>query len=103
MGNSNSPSVTARQFSQLLGFLNSLADVVPLGRLRIRPLQFFLQEHWDSASQDWEALVPILPVLLPHLDWWTRRENVLKGVALLHPVASLTLYTDSSLQGWEAF
>jgi hypothetical protein len=71
---SNSPSVTARQFSQLLSFLNSLADVVPLGRLHIRRLQLFLQEHWDSASQDWEALVPILPVLLPHLDWWTRRE-----------------------------
>ena len=100
---SNSPSVTARQFAQLLGFLNSLADVVPLGRLHIRPLQFFLQEHWDSASQVWEALVPILPVLLPHLDWWTRRENVLTGVALLHPVPSLTLYTDSSLQGWGAF
>jgi hypothetical protein len=58
--------------------------------------QFFLQEHWDSASQVWEALVPILPVVLPHLDWWTRRENVLTGVALLHPVPSLTLYTDSS-------
>ena len=100
---SNSPSVTARQFSQLLGFLNSLADVVPLGRLHIRPLQFFLQEHWDSASQVWEALVPILPVLLPHLDWWTHRENVLTGVALLHPVPSLALYTDSSLQGWGAF
>lgn len=100
---SNSPSVTARQFSQLLGFLNSLADVVPLGRLHIRPLQFFLQEHWDSASQVWEALVPILPVVLPHLEWWTRRENVLTGVALLHPVPSLTLYTDSSLQGWGAF
>jgi ribonuclease HI len=25
------------------------------------------------------------------------------GVALLHPVPSLTLYTDSSLQGWGAF
>ena len=29
--------------------------------------------------------------------------NVLTGVALLHPVPSLTLYTDSSLQGWGAF
>ena len=100
---SNSPSVTAQQFSQLLGFLISLADVVPLGRLHIRPLQFFLHEHWDSASQVWEALVPILPVLLPHLDWWTRRENVLRGIALLHPVPSLTLYTNSSLQGLGAF
>jgi hypothetical protein len=100
---SNSPSFTARQFSQLLRFLNSLADVVPLGRLHIRTLHFFLQEHWDSASQVWEALVPILPVLLPHLDWWTRRENALTGVALLHSVPSLPLYTDSSLQGWGAF
>jgi hypothetical protein len=30
-------------------------------------------------------------------------ENVLTGVALLHSVPSLTLYTDSSLQGWGAF
>jgi hypothetical protein len=36
-------------------------------------------------------------------DWWTHRENVMTGVALLHPVPSLTLYTDSSLQGWGAF
>jgi hypothetical protein len=96
---SNSPSFTARQFSQLLSFLNALADVVPLGRLHIRTLHFFLQEHWDSASE----VVPILPVLLPHLDWWTRRENVLTGVALLHSVPSLPLYSDSSLQGWGAF
>jgi hypothetical protein len=52
----------------------------------------------DSASR------PLLlySVVLPHLEWWTRRENVLTGVALLHPVPSLTLYTDSSLQGWGA-
>ncbi|CAG2190290.1 unnamed protein product [Mytilus edulis] len=44
--------VTARQFSQLLGLLNSLADVVPLGRLHIRPLQFYLHQHWLPATQD---------------------------------------------------
>jgi hypothetical protein len=38
-------SVTAHQFSQLLGLLNSLADVVQLGHLHIRPLQFYLLEH----------------------------------------------------------
>jgi hypothetical protein len=43
-------SVTARQFSQLLGLLNSLADVVQLGRLHIRPLQFYLLEHWTPSS-----------------------------------------------------
>jgi len=82
---SNSHSVTARQFSQLLSFLISLADVVPLGRLHIRPLQFFLQEHWDSASQVWEALVPILPVLLPHLDWWTHRKKCFERCSFASP------------------
>ena len=41
-------TVTARQFSQLLGLLNSLADVVPLGRLHIRPLHFYLHQHWPQ-------------------------------------------------------
>jgi hypothetical protein len=45
-------SVNARQFSQLLGLLNSLADVVRLGRLHIRPLQFYLLEHWTPSSHD---------------------------------------------------
>ena len=48
-------SVTARQFSQLLGLLNSLADVVQLGHLHIRPLQFYLLEHWTPSSQDWDC------------------------------------------------
>jgi hypothetical protein len=51
--------MTARQLSQLLGLLNSLADVVQLGRLRIRLLQFYLLEHWTPSSQDWEACIPI--------------------------------------------
>ncbi|CAG2215354.1 unnamed protein product [Mytilus edulis] len=46
-------TVTARQFSQLLGLLNSLADVVPL-------LQFYLHQHWLTATQDWEFPVPII-------------------------------------------
>jgi hypothetical protein len=61
-------SVIARQFSQLLGLLNSLADVVQLGRLHIRPLQFYLLEHWTPSSQDWETSIPILEVLSIHLS-----------------------------------
>lgn len=99
----DSPSVTARQFSQLLGYLNSLADVIPLGRLHIRPLQFYLQEHWEPASLDWEAIVPILPALHPHLVWWMHRDNVMIGVPLSQPVPTQTLYTDASLLGWGAY
>ena len=92
-------SVTARQFSQLLGFLNSLADVVQLGRLHICPLQFYLLEHWTPSSRDWEASIPILEVLSPHLSWWLQRENIMTGFPLASPVLSLTLFTDASLLG----
>jgi hypothetical protein len=79
-------SVTARHFSQLLGLLNSLADVVQLGRLHIRPLQFYLLEHWTPFSQDWAAFIPIPEVLSPHLSWWLQRENVMTGFPLASPV-----------------
>ena len=96
-------SVTARQFSQLLSLLNSLADVVQLGRLHICPLQFYLLEHWTPSSQDWEASIPILEVLSTHLSWWLQRENVMTGFPLASPVPSLTLFTDASLLGWGAY
>jgi hypothetical protein len=96
-------SVTACQFSQLLGLLNSLADVVQLGRLHICPLQFYLLEHWTPSSQDWEASIPILEVLSPHLSWWLQRENVMTEFPLASPVPSLTLFTDVSLLGWGAY
>jgi hypothetical protein len=96
----HSQFVTARQFSQLLGFLNSLAEVVPLGRFHIRPLLFYLLQHWLPASQDWEAKISLLPSLLPHLQWWINRENVMKGLSLSVPVPILTLYTDTSNLGW---
>ena len=95
-------SVPARQFLQLLGFLNSLADIVHLGRLHIRPIQWYLADFWHPISQLWEAPVPILPRLLPHLQWWLQRENLLKGLPLDPPDPNLTLFTDASLSGWGA-
>ena len=96
-------SVSARQFSHLLGLLNPIGDVVQLGRIRIRPLQFYLREHWTPSSQDWEAYIPILEVLSPHLSWWLQMENVMTGFPLTSPVPSLTLFTDASLLGWGAY
>ena len=103
LGLQTKTSVTARRFSQLLGLLNSLADLVQLGRLHIRPLQFYLLEHWTPASQDWETHIPILAVLLPHLSWWLQRENVMTGVQLASQVPTQTLYTDASSLGWGAY
>ena len=51
-------SVPARQFLQLIGFL---MDVIPLGRLHIRPIQWYLREFWHPVTQMWEACIPVLP------------------------------------------
>ncbi|XP_056001410.1 uncharacterized protein LOC130048558 [Ostrea edulis] len=93
---------SVRQFLQLIGFLISLMDIVPLGRLHIRPIQWYLLEFWVTASQQWEAVIPILPRLYPHLLWWSVRENVMIGCSLDPPVPSMTLFTDASLTGWGA-
>ncbi|XP_056022147.1 uncharacterized protein LOC130055024 [Ostrea edulis] len=84
------------------GFLISLMDIVPLGRLHTRLIQWYLLEFWVPASQQWEAVIPILPRLYPHLLWWSVRENVMIGCSLDPPVPSMTLFTDASLTGWGA-
>ena len=84
-------SVPARQFLQLIGFLISLMDVIPLGRLHIRPIQWYLREFWHPVTQMWEACIPVLPRLLPHLQWWLQRSNLLTGVPLNLP----RIHTDS--------
>jgi hypothetical protein len=53
-------SVPARQFLQLVGFLISLMDVIPLGRLHIRPIQWYLREFWHPVTQMWEACIPVV-------------------------------------------
>ena len=44
-------SVPARQLLQLIGFLISLIDVIPLGCLHIRPIQWYLKEFWHPVTQ----------------------------------------------------
>ncbi|VDI70966.1 Hypothetical predicted protein [Mytilus galloprovincialis] len=61
-------------------------DVIPLGRLQIRPIQWYLSEFKHPISQLWEAPVPILPRLLPHLQWTsTYSSNPVVSVGVLAP------------------
>ena len=99
----NMSQVQVRWFLRFLGYLNSLADVVPLGRLHIRPLQMFLLSNWVPASRDWEAVLPLTQSVKDFASWWTLRDNVLAGVPLRRPSPTMTLYTDASMTGWGAY
>jgi len=55
-------SVTIRWFLKFIGFINSLADVIPPGTLHIKPLQSLLLLQWSPVSQNWD-----FPLLLDQL------------------------------------
>ena len=96
------PFLTAQQFQSLNGILSSVSDFVVLGRLHLRPLQIYLSDRWKWTRGDQLALIPILPSLVPHLQWWLNEQVLLEGVPLLPPQPSLHLITDASMVGWGA-
>jgi hypothetical protein len=96
--------VQARKFLSLLGTLNAAAEYVQLGRLHLRPIQFYLQDLWKPNHEpgNLAAWVPILPSLLPLLQWWLDEDRFREGVPLVPPTPTLFLITDASQSGWGA-
>jgi len=94
--------ITAQDFLSLNGTLSSVADFVQLGRLFLRPLQHYLSACWKWSPDNLLTQIPILPSLVPHLQWWLDEETLLAGVPLLPPQPSLHLITDASMEGWGA-
>ena len=56
-------------------------------------VQRYLKEFWVLAPQMWEAYIPFSPRILPHLQWWLQRSNLLTGVPLDPLESTLTLYS----------
>ena len=91
--------LTARCLMSLIGLLASTENIVPEGRLHMRPFQFHLKEHW-RYPQSLDSLLPWTEAIAAHLDWWQNPSNVMKG-ADLHPKDhSIQLFTDASNEGW---
>ena len=93
--------LTASCLMSLIGLLASTEEMVPEGRLHMRPFQFHLKEHW-RYPQLLDNLLPWTEAIAAHLDWWQNPSNVMKG-ADLHPKDhSIQLFTDASNEGWGA-
>ncbi|XP_060077873.1 uncharacterized protein LOC132557392 [Ylistrum balloti] len=95
-------SIQVRWFLRLLGFLNSLSDVIPLGRLH-RPLQMYLLSKWKPASHQWDVHISLDNSVKASAMWWALESNVLRGVSLRRSPPTATLYTDASMMGWGAY
>ena len=90
----------ARGFLSLLGFLNNLCQAVPLGRLHLRPLQWYLKCFWRPHIDPLEAQIPLRPAFFQALAWWGEDGNTLQGSPLHLPDPQICVVTDASLHGW---
>ena len=84
----------------MLGLLTSAQDLTSRGRLRLRRLQMFVNQHIPRAEP--RLLLSLPEELIPSLRWWQRPSNVLGGISLKPFLATHHLFVDASLQGWGA-
>ena len=87
-----------RRLESLLGLLNFAAPLVPLGRLRLRPLIMWVNRHTSPSSRDLH--VPLDDSFKVMLRVWSTTSFLSQAVPLSVPVPHLQLMTDASLSGW---
>ena len=90
---------TAQKWCSLLGLLTSCQDLTYMGRLWLRPLQTHLNLYWKNRKK-LNTKVPVTPSCKQAITWWLNHNNVMTGVPWTSPPPDLTIYTDSSDQGW---
>lgn len=93
---------SARRLHSILGQMESMARLLPLGRAYKRALQWEIKSRWCQGHALWDKQIPLLPWFPKAVAKW-RDEHFLLTVSPLHlPVPDLHLFTDSSLEGWGA-
>lgn len=98
---SNLPTVSIRNFSQLIGILVAACPAVRYGWLYTKILErmkyLLLQQHGT-----FDAKVKLPHNILCDLNWWS--QNIYKVNNPLKPQSyALEIYTDASRTGWGAF
>ena len=60
---------TPRLLLSLIGLLASLEKTIPVGRLHMRPFQWYLKTNWQYP-QSLDLKIPVSNLLKKHLQWW---------------------------------
>ena len=81
--------LTPRKFQALLGLLNFLAPLVDLGRLHMRPLQFWLTSHWDHSLPTIDRPFQVNVELQDALEVWTETAWLFPRSTIADPVPRL--------------
>ena len=91
-----------RMLASLLGMMESMALLLPLGRLHKRQFQRLFLREWVKLNKNWFSQVPLGFQFREAILQWQNQEWLSHGVPISLPPAQEILFTDASLQGWGA-
>ncbi|KAK7096457.1 hypothetical protein V1264_005753 [Littorina saxatilis] len=97
-----SQQASVRVLTSILGQMESMATLVPLGRVYKRPFQAALSSLWEPASQDWDKIVPTQGWFSHATARWLDLDWISQGVPISLPPPDIDLFTDASMAGWGA-
>ena len=93
--------LTPRKLMSVIGTLSSIEKTVPLGRLHMRPFQWYLKSHW-KFPQSLDKRIQVTVNFLKHLKWWEDLQNLMAGAPINPHVHNNLVFTDASQKGWGA-
>ena len=93
---------TARKLAAVLGKMESLAPLLPLGRLHKRPLQREFHKRFNQAKEKWSKVILIHPWFNQVTDRWRDEFWLNSVVPIVPPDPKATVFTDASEVGWGA-
>lgn len=93
-----------REFLSLIGLCNSMMAYVPLGRLHLRPLQWYLKDRYSPSIDPVTKVIHLVrPAILEMARFWLDIAMLRQGVPLHPPKPQMTLVTDASRLGWGGY
>ena len=95
-------SFTPRGLHRFLGMCVATADLVPLGGLQLRPVQWAISDLWDQRQGNWDQPILLSNQLLDAVRIWINRNWLETGVPILPASPSVSLCTDAAGMGWGA-
>ncbi len=95
-------SLTVKQFQRLLGLMAAASNVIPVGLLYMRPLQWWLKTKGFSPRGNPLHIIRVSRRCVRALDMWRKPWFLNQGPVLGAPCRQLSLATDVSLTGWGA-
>ena len=93
-------NVSARSYLTVLGVIASALELIPNGRLFMRPIQLHLLQNWHPSRMSLNHEIACTQELRSHFTWWLEQQNTLRGRSLTQFTNQVTVTTDASTMGW---